>query len=453
MAFLCLAVYILAFPALARPQARYTETPRTITTGPASNGFYELLPPGYDPNGSKTYPLMVFLHGLGEVGNGASDLGAVLANGPPRLIHAGTFPTSFTSGGKSYSFIVIAPQFNTWPAGSDADLVVQYAISHYKVDANMVYVTGLSMGGGVAWDYAADPDADFRAAAVMVVSGAKTLGPEGAESIAKVNLPIYATHNLDDPTVASSNTTITVNLINSVTNPAIKIKAIDTIFAVSGHDAWTKTYDPAFVNPRIGNLNVYQWMLQYSRNSVILPVTLSAYSATLSADQSQVAINWATTSEENNKYFILQRSADGLSFSNLDTIAATNEASGHDYTYNDQSPVAGNNFYRLTQVDLDGKTTDFRVLSVNVSRQPGISFRLGPNPADNTLHLQFVYPGESTLGVSLSDVQGRILRSWTFQKEGAVWDQTLDVSSLPAGNYFIRLKSGTYNASRQFVKK
>jgi len=59
----------------------------------------------------------------------------------------------------------------------------------------------------------------------------------------------------------------------------------------------------------------------------------------------------------------------------------------------------------------------------------------------------------SALSVSLSDVQGRIVKSWTFQKQGAVWDQALDVSNLPAGNYFIRLQSGAYKISRQFVKK
>ncbi len=77
-------------------------------------------------------------------------------------------------------------------------------------------------------------------------------------------------------------------------------------------------------------------------------------------------VDWTTANEENNKYFILQRSADGQKFSDIDTIAAANQASGHAYSDIDRAPLAGNNFYRLSQVDNDGKTTLFGVLEVTV---------------------------------------------------------------------------------------
>jgi len=453
MAFLCLTVYLLSCPAVGHAQAYYTKTARSVTTSLASDGFYEFLPPGYDPNGTTTYPLMVFLHGSGEVGNGGSDISTVLRNGPPKLINAGTFPTSFTVGGKTFSFIVIAPQFKYWPGSYDADGMVQYAIQHYKVNTNRIYITGLSMGGGVTWDYAITPDLVHNVAAILTVAGAEGLDATTAQTIASANLPVYATHNQDDPTVQSFYTVDNVNFINN-SHPPPTPRAIDTIFNVSGHDSWTKTYDPAFLNPRIGNLNVYQWMLSYSKGgSTILPVTLSAYSAALSADQSQVTVSWTTTMEENNRYFILQRSGDGQQYTDLDTIAAANLASGHAYSYTDAAPLPGNDLYRLAQVDLDGKTTLFRVLSVTVSTENRPSLRLGPNPADNTLYLRFVQPGQGMLALSLSDVGGKILRSWKFQKQTTGWDQAIDLGNLPAGNYFIRLQSGNYNTVQQFIKK
>jgi hypothetical protein len=455
MAFLCLTVNLLTFSYLGQAQsAYYTKTARTVTTSLASDGFYEFLPPGYDPNGTTTYPLMVFLHGSGEVGNGKSDISTVLRNGPPKLINAGTFPTSFTVGGKTFSFIVIAPQFKYWPGSYDADGMVQYAIQHYKVNTNRIYITGLSMGGGVTWDYAITPDLTPKVAAILTVAGAEGLDATTAQTIASANLPVYATHNLNDPTVQSYYTVDNVNFINN-SHPPPTPRAVATIFNANVHDAWTKTYDPAFLNPDIGNLNAYQWMLQYSKGTaaVPLPVTLSAYSATLSADQSQVAVNWTTAFEQNNRYFVLQRSGDGQQYINLDTIAATNEASGHSYSYTDLSPLPGNDFYRLTQVDLDGKTTVFRVLSVTISAETRSTLRLGPNPADNTLYLKFAHAGQGTLAVSVSDVQGKILKSWKFQKQETVWDQAIDLSNLPAGNYFIRLQTGKYNTVQQFVKK
>src|SRR5882757_3847863 len=111
--FCSVVVVFLALSLIPRSgvQAQYySEAPRQVSINANCGGFYEFLPPGYS-TGSGTYPIMIFLHGAGEVGNGGSDLSRVLANGPPKLITAGTFPTSFTVNGKAFTFIVICPQF------------------------------------------------------------------------------------------------------------------------------------------------------------------------------------------------------------------------------------------------------------------------------------------------------------------------------------------------------
>ncbi|HMH22413.1 MAG TPA: T9SS type A sorting domain-containing protein [Puia sp.] len=449
--FLCLAASIMLSQA-GMAQTYYTETAQSISTSSNSGGFYEFLPPGYN-TGSQTYPLMIFLHGAGELGNGGSQLSLVLANGPPKLLHAKTLPGSFTVNGQTFSFIVLAPQFRDMAQPNEVDALITYAVQHYRVNADRIYLTGLSLGGGSAWYYPALNDTYCkRIAALLPVCGDGVIDPGDGQRYATNHLPVYATHNSGDPTVDPQWTIGCVDRINASTSPPANPRAIATIFNASGHDAWTHTYDPGFLNPDINNLNAYQWMLQYSRGT-ILPVTLGAYNATLSADQAQVTVSWTTTMEENNRYFIVQRSGDGQQFADLDTVTDANATTGHAYTYTDQSPLPGNNLYRLAQVDLDGKTTLFRVLSVNVSAETRPSFRLGPNPADNTLYLKFVQPGQSTLGVSLSDVGGKILRSWKFQKQGTAWDQSIDLSNLPAGSYFIRLQSGNYKTVQQFIKK
>ncbi|HWJ29556.1 MAG TPA: hypothetical protein VNS32_23660, partial [Flavisolibacter sp.] len=81
-----------------------------------SGGYYEYLPQGYSPTGTQTYPLIIMLHGQGELGDGsATKLPMVLRNGVPNLISAGKFPISFISNGLTFKFIVITPQFKTWP--------------------------------------------------------------------------------------------------------------------------------------------------------------------------------------------------------------------------------------------------------------------------------------------------------------------------------------------------
>src|ERR1700694_3606519 len=99
------------------------QTPRYITTSSNSHGFYEYLPAGYG-TGSQKYPLMIFIHGIGELGNGVSDLPRVLKNGPPKLINNGTFPNSFTVNGNTFSYIVISPQFVNIPGPLDIDALM-----------------------------------------------------------------------------------------------------------------------------------------------------------------------------------------------------------------------------------------------------------------------------------------------------------------------------------------
>src|ERR1700754_4543104 len=116
--------------------AAQTLTPRYISTCVHSQGFYEYLPAGYDPASSKKYPLIVFFHGIGELGNGVSQLPEILDNGIANLIGNGTFPKSFTVSGQTFSFIVIMPQFTNWPGAADAASVLDYAVAHYNVDPN-----------------------------------------------------------------------------------------------------------------------------------------------------------------------------------------------------------------------------------------------------------------------------------------------------------------------------
>ena len=80
-----------------------------------------------------------------------------------------------------------------------------------------------------------------------------------AAHIAQGALPLWDFHNSDDPTIASSIATDFINLINSF-QPIIKPR--QTIFQAYGHDAWTEALDPTY---KENNLNVYEWMLQYSR--------------------------------------------------------------------------------------------------------------------------------------------------------------------------------------------
>src|ERR1700740_1641885 len=113
------------------------QTAKYISMTSQSNAYYEYLPQGYSPSGSQKYPLLIFVHGSGEVGDGTpANLPAVLRNGPPMQINNGIFPASFTVNGQTFKFIVLSPQFNVWPSSDQIDTIIDYAIQHYKIDTN-----------------------------------------------------------------------------------------------------------------------------------------------------------------------------------------------------------------------------------------------------------------------------------------------------------------------------
>jgi predicted esterase len=246
----------------ARQTSGQTQTERFISTSPNTNGFYEYLPREYSQDSTKTFPLIVFLHGAGQLGNGTTQLPLLLQTPIPGLIAKGGFPDSFVVNGKAYEFIVISPQFAYWPNGGDVSSIIQYAEAHYRVDTGRIYLTGLSMGGDVTWEFASYPQwAGLVAAIVPISSDSISLG--GAEAMAAENLPIFATHNKDDPLYPCADDIYNVNLVNSVTphiNPAAQFR----MFYNSGHDAWDSTYNPNSIFYQ--GLNIYQWMLLYTRD-------------------------------------------------------------------------------------------------------------------------------------------------------------------------------------------
>ncbi|HLO82007.1 MAG TPA: hypothetical protein VK166_13660 [Chitinophagaceae bacterium] len=244
-------------------------TAKYVSIDGNSNGYYEYLPAGYNDaaNATKKYPVILFVHGIGELGNGTSDLPKVNNTGLPQYINQGRFPSSFTVNGQQFQFIVICPQFVNWPGTSNIDAFYDHIQRTYRADATRLYLTGLSMGGGATWDYVGTSTTQAnRVAAILPICGATSPTTQKCQYMASTNLPVWATHNNGDDRVYVGNTIGFVDGINNFNPP---IRAQKTIFDVYGHDAWTKTYDPAY--KLTGTLNCYEWMLQYSRGGAYQP--------------------------------------------------------------------------------------------------------------------------------------------------------------------------------------
>ncbi|HEY0272314.1 MAG TPA: PHB depolymerase family esterase, partial [Chitinophaga sp.] len=242
-----------------RAQGDQTSIRVNISSG--STGAWLHLPDDYSTT-STNYPLLIFLHGLGEAG---TDLNLVLAHGVPRMIANGA-KMQYTVNGKLFKFIVVSPQIPSgWSNEQDIQNLINDVKSRYRIDANRIYLTGLSAGGAGTWNFAAS-GAKYASnlAALVPVSAAGIDDSKlpGLCTLAGCNVPVWAIGgNLGaDLTFLTflQNYTADINACNPAT------KAITTVYQGTGHDdgTWDRAYDTAH---KYQNPNIYEWMLQYSR--------------------------------------------------------------------------------------------------------------------------------------------------------------------------------------------
>jgi dienelactone hydrolase len=413
-------------------------------------GFYEYLPQGYS-SGSASYPLLVFLHGVGELGNGNEDLSRVLRNGPPRLISQNQFPTSFTVNGQTFRFIVISPQFQQFPSTSDIGAMIDYAIANYRVDPDRIYLTGLSMGGGLVWEYAGISLATARKlAAIVPICGASYPYGNLTRNMADADLPVLATHNDPDPTVPYSNSVAYINGINQSPSPPTPLaRLITSPSGSAGHDAWTATYNPN--STLFDGGNIYSWMLEFSRGNIALPVSITNYTAT--ATNGKVAVQWTTTFEQNNDHFTIERSPDGINFTKLDEVKSGNQSTGQTYTFEDQSPLTGNNFYRLSQTDIDGKITYFEIKKVNLDASADKTVKIFPNPANEKITLEMQNSVKGKINVSILNTSGKKVKTIEITKRTDYIQHSILLNGLAAGYYILEIKADNYSYSASFIRK
>jgi len=250
-------------------------------TNPDVKGYLEYLPDDYATTTGQ-YPIMVFLHGIGEEGNGTTQIQAVAVNGPPKIIAAGQWPSSFSYGAKKFKFIVISPQSSSQWQPADISYVINQVISIYgsRVDLSRIYLTGLSLGGGGVEDFLAQgPSNGNMIAAAVVCAGASYWSNQTrVDNIAASNVPLWLFHNEFDNVVNYlQSVQWTQHLDATGMNPLPKLYIYPGVYA---HDSWSWTYDVSSTNPN----NIYEWMLGYTRsgNQPALPVSNPGMSQAIS---------------------------------------------------------------------------------------------------------------------------------------------------------------------------
>ena len=276
--------------------------PYTSIVDDVERDYFLYLPNGYEEDKAKQWPVLVYLHGDGERGNGKEDLDYVLGYGP--LYEAWIQK-------KDLPFIIIAPQNHMFgrdgPAGPDyirnrtragipkrlnegvpphhADMpalpmfgpmrgatpakisppdrfqretgwrktdpdvitILDSVLQNYQADKNRVYLTGASMGGFGTWYYASQYPQKF--AALLPVVGYPSV--QQAEAVAKAGIPVWVFSGGRDPAVETKHFFAGMNKMDEL-GATMRFTTEQDMF----HDVWNRVY---------AGEDVYHWLLQFTK--------------------------------------------------------------------------------------------------------------------------------------------------------------------------------------------
>ncbi len=214
----------------------------------ASNGYLEYLPPGYGDNVAR--PLLLFLHGSPENGNGSErSLPSLFQTGIPRLISDDAWPAD-------RPFVVLVPQHDRRTGGlcfdaGEVDEMIRFAIANYVVDPARIYLTGVSCGAIGAWRYLAEHADEYVSAAVLIAGDGRGVNCDVGR------VAIWAFHGVADQRVDPAGSIEPIATLRACTGPPA-VDARLNVYPGMGHAMWEPVYSGEL------NVDIYAWLLSHS---------------------------------------------------------------------------------------------------------------------------------------------------------------------------------------------
>lgn len=132
---------------------------------------------------------------------------------------------------------------------------------------------------------------------------------------------------------------------------------------------------------------IYTFCSSTGLGSTFLPVEISRFNA--SGKNNTIELNWTTESESNNAYFEIERSADGNYYESIGNVAGigTTTQTAH-YSFTDVVPFTSNNYYRLKQVDIDGRYKYSAIVNIRLNSNLRKMITASPNPIADKIRIQ-----------------------------------------------------------------
>jgi hypothetical protein len=187
-------------------------------------------------------------------------------------------------------------------------------------------------------------------------------------------------------------------------------------------------------------------------NAFALPVTFTSFKAI--PEFNRINVNWQTATETNSDYFTVQRSSDGLEFSDISTIKSK-AAGGYsskalNYSFMDEL-TAESYYYRVKQTDFDGNVSYSQLTYAKISGLVNTPSLVWPNPASNSINIPAGMAEEGAVSIVARNVMGTAFNLPATNNDGKIL--TLNTADLNAGVYYISLNENNITRYQRLVIK
>ncbi len=164
---------------------------------------------------------------------------------------------------------------------------------------------------------------------------------------------------------------------------------------------------------------------------------------------SSVNIKWSTTAEIDNDFFTVEKSVNGKEWMSIGTVKGVgNSEVLTNYNLIDANPVAGVQFYRLKQTDVNGEFTYSSIVPVKFGSAATLGVLVYPMPASNVLNIDLNTDAESSVDITILNTMGQVVLKTTVTGNA----HQLDIQNLVSGVYFIEVSSEGSVTKTKLVK-
>ncbi len=183
-----------------------------------------------------------------------------------------------------------------------------------------------------------------------------------------------------------------------------------------------------------------------------LPVKYLSFKGLRSENKNR--LNWVTANETDNTGFEVQRSLDGIKYEKIGFVASTFNGSSCSYSFVDPQSNNRISYYRLKQIDKNGKSSLSAVVILKSSEGSNVQLAaIYPNPVASELNLKVSAFNADKLAVVITDATGKMVANYHASVVEGVNFFEYNVGTLKAGTYYIKLIGTEGSTQTQMFEK